>query len=78
MYLALNRGCFETVLMKNIPRTLGVKYSYLDFLGIFWEKYFSNYVTNNIVWSNKYKEILGVNKVAHTVPSGELRLVFAK
>jgi hypothetical protein len=25
IYLALNRGCFETVLIKNTPRTLGVK-----------------------------------------------------
>jgi hypothetical protein len=25
IYLALNRGCFEAVLMKNTPRTLGVK-----------------------------------------------------
>jgi hypothetical protein len=25
IYLALNRGCYEAVLMKNIPRTLGVK-----------------------------------------------------
>jgi hypothetical protein len=24
IYLALNRGCFEAVLMKNTPRTLGV------------------------------------------------------
>jgi hypothetical protein len=24
-YLALNRGCFEAILMKNTPRTLGVK-----------------------------------------------------
>jgi hypothetical protein len=26
IHLALNRGCFETVLMKNTPRTLGVNY----------------------------------------------------
>jgi hypothetical protein len=25
IYLALNRGYFEAVLMKNTPRTLGVK-----------------------------------------------------
>jgi hypothetical protein len=25
IYLALNRGCFEAVLMKNTPRILGVK-----------------------------------------------------
>jgi hypothetical protein len=25
LYLALNRGCFEAILMKNTPRTLGVK-----------------------------------------------------
>jgi hypothetical protein len=25
IYLALNRGCFEAVLMKNTPRPLGVK-----------------------------------------------------
>jgi hypothetical protein len=24
IHLALNRGCFEAVLMKNTPRTLGV------------------------------------------------------
>jgi hypothetical protein len=24
IYLALNRGCFEVVLMKKTPRTLGV------------------------------------------------------
>jgi hypothetical protein len=24
IYLALNRGCFEAVLMKSTPRTLGV------------------------------------------------------
>jgi hypothetical protein len=28
IYLALNRGCFEAVLMKNTPRPLGVKSSY--------------------------------------------------
>jgi hypothetical protein len=25
IHLALNRGCFETILMNNTPRTLGVK-----------------------------------------------------
>jgi hypothetical protein len=28
IYLALSRGCFEAVLMKNTPRTLGVKVVY--------------------------------------------------
>jgi hypothetical protein len=28
----LNRGCFEAVLMKNTPRTLGVKISYFYFV----------------------------------------------
>jgi hypothetical protein len=31
LYLALNRGCFEVVLMKNTSRTLGVKVSYVYF-----------------------------------------------
>jgi hypothetical protein len=30
IYLALNRGCFEAVLMKNTPRTLGVKMNFLS------------------------------------------------
>jgi hypothetical protein len=26
----LNRGCFEAILMKNTPRTLGIKVQYGD------------------------------------------------
>jgi hypothetical protein len=32
IYLALNRGCFEAVLMKNTPRTLGVKLMFIALL----------------------------------------------
>jgi hypothetical protein len=32
IYLALNRGCFEAVLMKNTPRTVGVKRSHKTFI----------------------------------------------
>jgi hypothetical protein len=28
IYLALNRGCFEAVLVKNTPRTLGINQIY--------------------------------------------------
>jgi hypothetical protein len=31
IYLALNRGCFEAVLMKSTPRTLGVKEVSMEF-----------------------------------------------
>jgi hypothetical protein len=31
IYLALNRGCFEAILMKNTHRTLGVNESCLFF-----------------------------------------------
>jgi hypothetical protein len=37
IYLALNRGCFEAVLMKNTPRPLGVNQpDVLGFLNQCW------------------------------------------
>jgi hypothetical protein len=56
----LNRGCFEAVLMKNTPRTLGVedpRVASQVFILLFLEKMsFHNYVKNYIVIFLKHKE----------------------
>jgi hypothetical protein len=51
----LNRGCFEAVLMKNTPRTLGVKSRFIrtyHFFSLTFLKSWRWQVKNPILYSN--------------------------